>query len=93
MTFTRDTAAAAGRKGGATTAARYGRPHMQAIGRLGFAALARKLGYVGGSRRVALQRLIAKGKLSARGPDQGEAIAWAEAAIEALDPDNPEIPY
>jgi hypothetical protein len=36
---------------------------MQAIGRLGFAALAHRLGYAGGSRRGALYQLIRDGKL------------------------------
>jgi hypothetical protein len=35
---------AAGRKGGQTTAARYGSAHMSAIGKRGFLAVARMLG-------------------------------------------------
>ncbi|MBV8314184.1 MAG: hypothetical protein JOZ53_04540 [Planctomycetaceae bacterium] len=57
-----------GRKGGRATLAKYGHAHFQALGKLGFAALARKLGYVGGSRRQALARLVAAGKLRLPGP-------------------------
>ena len=35
---------AAARKGGTTTAARYGRAHMQAIGKRGFAVVKAKIG-------------------------------------------------
>jgi hypothetical protein len=66
---------------------------MAEIGRLGFAALARRRGFMGGARLGALQWLLAKGKLGDRGPDQSPAIAWAEGVIEALDPDAPEVPY
>jgi hypothetical protein len=66
---------------------------MQAIGKRGFASLARKLGFVGGHRRRALQRLIASGRLIDRYPDQGDACRWADGVLEALDPANPEVPY
>jgi hypothetical protein len=55
--------AKAGRVGGRATLARHGVEHFRAIGKLGFAALARRLGYVGGSRLGALQYLTAKGKV------------------------------
>jgi hypothetical protein len=66
---------------------------MAEIGRLGFAALARRRGFAGGSRLGTLQWFLARGKMSDRGPDQGEAIAWAEAILDRLDPSNPEVPY
>jgi hypothetical protein len=93
MPFTKQTAADAGRRGGQTTLSRYGVEHYRRLGKKGFAGLARKLGFVGGHRRRALQRLIASGRLIDRYPDQGEACRWAESVLEALDPANPEVPY
>jgi hypothetical protein len=66
---------------------------MQAIGRKGFQALARRRGYSGGSRLGTLQWLLSKGKMIDRGPDQSPAIKWAESVIEGFDPDAPEVPY
>lgn len=90
--FTKDAAAAAGRKGGRSTVARYGVEHMRAIGKRGFAALARKLGYAGGGRRGALVKLLGRGKLRDLGPDPSEALAWADRVLDQFDPDEPEIP-
>jgi general stress protein YciG len=93
MGFNKETAAAAGRKGGRSVVAKYGREHMAEIGRLGFAALARKLGFMGGSRRVALIRLLRAGRIRDRGPDPTEAHEWADRVLEGLDPEAPEVPY
>jgi hypothetical protein len=92
MAFTPQTAAATGRKGGRSTVARYGTEHMRAIGRKGFAALARRRGYMGGSQLGTLQWLLSKGKLVDHGPDQSPAIAWAARVLDQFDPDDPEIP-
>jgi hypothetical protein len=93
MPFTPQTAAAAGRKGGRSVVQKYGTEHMRAIGKKGFAALARKLGYMGGSRRMALTKLIGRGKLRDLGPDPGPAQEWVERVLDAFDPESPEIPY
>jgi general stress protein YciG len=93
MPFTRDTAREAGRKGGLACLAAHGREHMAEIGRLGFAALARRRGFVGGARLGALQFLLSKGRLRDRGPDPTEAFEWAERVLDALDLDNPDVPY
>jgi hypothetical protein len=86
MRFTSKTAAAAGRKGGASTFARYGRSHMQAIGKAGFAAFAKRLGYMGGSRLGAIQRLQRLKRFPpARTPDQAAADQqWFEETMERL---------
>jgi hypothetical protein len=65
---------------------------MAEIGRLGFAALARRRGFMGGARLGALQWLIAKGRLRERGVDPRPAIEWAERVLDGFDPDAPEIP-
>jgi hypothetical protein len=57
--------AEAGRLGGRATLAKYGPEHFRRLGQLGFAALARRLGYAGGSRLGALQYLTGKGKVPA----------------------------
>jgi general stress protein YciG len=93
MPFTKGDAAEFGRQGGRSTAAKYGREHMARIGRLGFAALAKRLGYAGGSRRVALIRLLRAGRLRDLGPDPTEAHEWADRVLEGLDPEAPEVPY
>lgn len=61
----------AGRLGGRATVARHGRQHMAALGRRGFDALARSLGY--GGRRLALYRLASKGRIRPFVPDLTEA--------------------
>jgi hypothetical protein len=68
MRFTSDNAREFGRRGGQTTASRYGSEHMARIGRAGFLALARRFGYVGGSRRGAVQHLQGLGRLAGPGP-------------------------
>jgi hypothetical protein len=93
MPFTKDTAREAGRKGGLACLAAHGRDHMAHIGRLGFAALARRRGFMGGSRLGTLQFLLSKGKMIDRGPDQSAACHWADGVLDRLDPDNPEVPY
>jgi hypothetical protein len=69
MRFTSDNAREFGRRGGQATLARHGREHMARIGQAGFLALARTLGYVGGSRRGAVQQLQAAGRLKCRFSD------------------------
>jgi hypothetical protein len=54
----------AGRLGGLRTVERHGREHMARIGALGFAGLARSLGYAGGGRHGALIQLTRSGKLA-----------------------------
>jgi hypothetical protein len=93
MPFTTDTAREAGRQGGRACVARHGREHMAEIGRLGFQGLARKLGYLGGSRRMALAKLLRRGKLRDLGPDPRPAEVWAHRVLEQFDPDNPDVPY
>jgi hypothetical protein len=66
---------------------------LAAIGRLGFAAPARRPGFMGGARLGALQWLIAKGRLRDRGPDPQSAIEWAERVLDGFDDDAPELPY
>lgn len=91
--FTPANAGEMGRKGGRATLERYGTEHYRELGRKGFAAYARKLGFAGGSRRGALARLLSRGKLADRYPDQSDAISWAAEVLERLDPENPEVPY
>ena len=57
--LTSKTAARFGRKGGAATFARYGRAHMQMIGRRGFQVTTDR--HFGGDRRKHLNELIRKG--------------------------------
>lgn len=59
MRFTSKTAAGYGHRGGASTFARYGREHMQAIGRRGFQATTDR--HFGGDRRKHLNDLIRRG--------------------------------
>ena len=61
--FTKDTAAAMGRKGGQATAERHGRDHMARIGRQGFAATVRK--HWRGDRAAYLAHLRERGQLVA----------------------------
>lgn len=89
MPFTADTAKAMGRLGGRSTVARHGKAHMQAIGRKGFAALAGRRGFMGGSRLGTLQWLLGRGKLRDRGPDPTGAIRWAGQVLDAFDPAAP----
>ena len=81
-----------GRKGGKATLARYGPEHFSDLGKLGFAALAAKLGFQGGGRRGALQQLIGSGKIRL-GPAEERAQSEAEDFFEQFwrdfDPDNP----
>jgi hypothetical protein len=90
--FTRETAREAGRKGGRSVVEKYGAECMRAIGKRGFAALARRLGFAGGSRRGALIKLLGRGKLRDLGSDQSEALEWADRVLDQFDPDDPEIP-
>lgn len=55
-----------GRSGGRATVARHGVEHMRAIGKRGFAGLARRLGFVGSGRRGALSFLASRGKIKLR---------------------------
>jgi general stress protein YciG len=57
--FTRENAAAMGRKGGQATAQRHGREHMRQIGRLGFRATVKR--HYGGDARAYINRLISLG--------------------------------
>jgi hypothetical protein len=63
-----------GRKGGQATAAKYGSAHMSAIGQAGFLALARRLGYMGGSHKGAVLHLQAIGRLKQPAPTSAEAL-------------------
>ena len=58
------TKAEAGRLGGKAIVRRYGVEPMRQIGKAGFQAFARKLGYMGGSRLGAIQWLQRKKKFS-----------------------------
>lgn len=74
----------AGAIGGRRTVERHGTEHMRTIGRRGFAALAKRLGYVGGHRRTALYLLIRAGAIpppAELAPDQLAALA-AECGLE-----------
>jgi hypothetical protein len=93
MPFNTLTAKAMGRLGGRSTVQKHGREHMRALGKLGFAALALRLGYMGGSRRSALRRLIKAGRLRDLGPDPRPAQEWLDRVLEQFDPDAPEVPY
>ena len=67
------TKAEAGRLGGKATVRKYGPEHMQRIGKAGFQAFARKLGYMGGSRLGAIQWLQRKKKFPSQTPAQHAA--------------------
>jgi hypothetical protein len=86
------TKAEAGRLGGKSTVRRYGKEHMRTIGKAGFQAFARKLGYMGGSRLGAIQWLQRKKKFPGMTPAQYEAHqAMFEDLMEQLAPqDQPE---
>ena len=62
--------AEAGRKGGKSTVRKYGVEHMRKIGKAGFQAFARKLGYMGGSRLGAIQWLQRNKKFPGLSPAQ-----------------------
>jgi hypothetical protein len=64
------TKAEAGRKGGKATVRKYGKEHMRTIGKAGFQAFAKKLGYKGGSRLGAIQWLQRKKKFPGQTPAQ-----------------------
>src|SRR5947209_16601672 len=69
-----------GRLGGRATVARHGTEHMRAIGKAGFRGLVRYLSkrYQGASRREAVARLVAAGKVRDRlGPRMSDAEAEA----------------
>jgi hypothetical protein len=89
MTMTRSEAA---RKAGQACAAKYGREHMQAIGRKGFRALCRK--FPGNSRRLALHHLNRKGIVKARFiPTQADPDPAAfEQLLDSIT-QNQEIPF
>jgi len=75
--FTKDTAAALGRKGGQATAEKHGREHMRKIGRKGFHAVVRK--HYGGDYRLAINTLIARGLMALDPvPENG---AWTKDRI------------
>jgi hypothetical protein len=92
MPITRDNAAAHGRAGGLATLTRYGVEHYRRLGAKGFAALARRKGYMGGSRLGALQFLLSKGRMADRGPDPSPAIEWAERVPDEFNINDPEVP-
>jgi hypothetical protein len=103
MPFTKQNAKRLGSKGGKATLAKYGRDHFRRLGAAGFAGLARRLGFPGGSRRGALQELIAKGRIRVSPATlraQAEAQAWLDQFWTDFDPHNPtpttpaeEIPF
>jgi len=79
------TKAECGRLGGNTTKARHGREHYVRAGKLGFAKLAKSLGYMCGSRLGALQQLRRAGKMRdtpEQARAQAEASAWAESYLD-----------
>ena len=67
------TKAEAGRLGGKATVRKYGPEHMRTIGKAGFQAFARKLGYMGGSRLGAIQWLQRNRKFPGMTPVQHAA--------------------
>jgi hypothetical protein len=85
MTMTRSEA---GRLGGRRTVELHGREHMRAIGRLGFAALARRPGFAGG-RRGAPYRLSRDGKLPPAPDLTAGELEDLQHAV-GLDDDQPE---
>jgi hypothetical protein len=74
-----------GRLGGKATVDRHGREHMARIGKLGFAALARKLGFAGGGRRGALDRLIRSGKVPAPPDLDADELAALQAEVGLIE--------
>jgi hypothetical protein len=83
------TKAEAGRKGGKATVRKYGVEHMRTIGKAGFQAFARKLGYMGGSRLGAIQWLQRQKKFPGMTPAQHEAHqAMFEDLMKQLEPKN-----
>ena len=86
------TKAEAGRKGGQTTRDRYGREHYVRAGKLGFQALAKARGFMGGSRLGTLQWLYRKGKLRVSPEDlqrYREAQEFFDQFWRDFDPENP----
>lgn len=84
------TKAEAGRLGGRATLARHGTEHFRRLGALGFAALAKKLGYAGGSRLGALQQLTSRGKIPQHNPKaNAEAEAFFRDFLDKFDPEDP----
>ena len=82
-----------GRLGGLQTKARHGTEHYRRAGKLGFQALARQRGFMGGSRLGALQWLRRKGKITdtpAQAQAEREAREWAEGYLEQhlIDPED-----
>lgn len=76
-----------GRLGGQATVRRYGSGHMSAIGKAGFQAFAKKLGYMGGSRLGAIQWLQRKGKFPGLTPQQhAQHQQMFEELMEQLEP-------
>lgn len=83
-------ARAAGQVGGKATVAKHGAAHMAELGRRGFSALAKKLGYRGGARRGALRFIQAKGAVPA--PVE-LSPAEADALYAAVGLDSAPIPF
>jgi hypothetical protein len=86
------TKAEAGRLGGKATVKRYGPEHMRTIGKAGFQAFARKLGFMGGSRLGAIRWLQRQKKFRTETPaEQAQAQAMFEDLWNQLAPnDEPE---
>jgi hypothetical protein len=83
-----------GRRGGKATVARHGREHMARIGALGFAALARRLGYAGGARKGAVAFLQRSGRLAPIAVATPEQLRALHARLMADDQaDAGELPY
>jgi hypothetical protein len=62
---------------------------MQALGRLGFSALARKLGFAGGGRRGALAQLAGRGKVKLPGTPltrEETAALYASVGLAGQEP-------
>lgn len=86
------TKAECGRLGGLRTKERHGTEHFRRAGKLGFAALAKHRGFMGGSRLGALQLLRRKGRITDSPADaraQADALAWAETYLDqhTIDPE------
>ena len=85
------TPAERGRLGGRATVKKYGTEHMRTIGKAGFQALARKLGFMGGSRLGAIQWLQRQKKFPGQTPaEQARDQADYERLLEELSPKDPE---
>ena len=82
------TKAEAGRLGGKATVRKYGHEHMRRIGKAGFQAFAKKLGFMGGSRLGAIQWLQRQKKFPGLTPAQHAARdamfedLWAQLASQ-----------